>query len=248
MSELVPIEDAAGSFVTYRQGFGKDDDSPWQMPFRVFLAQLEGANVLVDLGVGPPGAGTFLPERQGRLPDELARRGLAARDIDLVVFTHLHVDHVGWAVVGGEPYFANARYVAHADDFAYYAQPDTDRLDIRDRLAELLRDGRVEALTGDAEVHPGVLVRHMPGHTPGHCIVELAGTVVLGDTAVNTLQVSDPDLPFVAEVDKAQAAATRRRLLSELAARHALVASPHFPEPFGRVAAADGGFFWEAAD
>jgi glyoxylase-like metal-dependent hydrolase (beta-lactamase superfamily II) len=248
MPELVPIEDAAGSFVTYRSGFGLDDDTPWQMPFRVFLARLDDANVLVDLGVGPRGTGAFLPDRQGRLPDELAALGLAAADIDLVVFTHLHVDHVGWALVDGEPYFVNARYVAHADDFAYYAQPDTDRLDIRDRLAELLRDGRVEALTGDAELHPGVLVRHTPGHTPGHCVVELADRVVLGDIAVSTLQLERPDLPFFAEADKPKAAATRRRFLAELAEREALVASPHFLEPFGRVTRDADGFAWVAGD
>src|SRR5215510_3075097 len=99
MSTVIAIEDASGSFVTSRRAFGTNDDSPWVMPFRVFLARLDDANVLVDLGVGPPGAGTFLPERQGRLPEELARHGLAPADIDLVVFTHLHVDHVGWAVI-----------------------------------------------------------------------------------------------------------------------------------------------------
>jgi glyoxylase-like metal-dependent hydrolase (beta-lactamase superfamily II) len=214
----------------------------------VFLARLGDANVLVDLGVGPPGAGAFLPERQGRLPDELARYGLGPTDIDLVVFTHLHVDHVGWAVVDGRPYFSTARYVVHGDDFAYWAQPGTDHLDMRDRLAELLREGRVEAIDRDVEVHPGVLVRHMPGHTPGHCIVELANTVVLGDTAVHTLQLERPELAFFAEADQTLAAATRRRLLSELAERGALVASPHFPEPFGRIAPAGDGFAWQPVD
>ena len=248
MTELVPIEDASGGFITYRRAFGIGDDSQWEMPFRVFLAALADAAVLVDLGVGPQGAGAFLPDRQGRLPDELARHGLAPSDIDLVVFTHLHVDHVGWAVVDGRPYFSNARYVAHAGDFAYYAQPGTDRLDIRDRLAELLREGRVETIERDVEVHPGVLVRHAPGHTPGHCIVELANAVVLGDTAVHTLQLEQPDLPFFAEADQALAAVTRRRFLSELAERGALVASPHFPEPLGRIVSAGNGYAWQPAD
>src|SRR5581483_9246191 len=174
MTDLIAIDDTFGSFVTLRQGFGEDDDAPWEIPVRVFLAKLDGANVLVDAGVGPAGGGSFMPDRQGRLVDELGRHGVSPDDVDLVVFTHLHVDHIGWAVVDGEPFFRNARYVAHADDFAYFASPEAEAVD---------RDG---------EIHPGVALVHLPGHTPGHCAVELAGAFVIGDAAVDPRQVADP--------------------------------------------------------
>jgi len=94
-------------------------------------------------------------------------------DVDLVVFTHLHVDHVGWALADGEPFFPRARYVAHSAEFDYFGTTAADVLEIRDDLIELRRAGRVEAVDGGGEVHPGVVIRPLPGHTPGHCGVEV---------------------------------------------------------------------------
>ena len=248
MPDLRAIEDTFGSFVTFRRGFALDDDRLWDMPIRVFLATLDGTNVLVDAGVGPPGHGNFMPDRQGRLPSGLEQHGLAADDIDLVVLTHLHVDHVGWAVVDGDLFFPNARYVAHDAEFDYFSRPDADPLDIRDRLIELRRAGRIEAVEADGEIHPGVTIRHLPGHTPGHCGVEVGGVFVFGDAVVHELQLADPDQPFFAEADKAHAAATRRQLLPELAESDAVVGSPHLPTPFGRIRRECDGFAWSPVD
>jgi glyoxylase-like metal-dependent hydrolase (beta-lactamase superfamily II) len=248
MTDLVAIEDTFGSFTTFRKGFGIDDDRRWEMPVRVFLARLGGANVLVDAGVGPPGGGGFMPDRQGRLPAMLEEHGLGPRDVDLVVFTHLHVDHVGWAILDGELFFPEARYVAHVADFDYFAQPGADELDIRERLIELRAEGRVEAVESDGDVHPGVALRHLPGHTPGHCGVELDGVLVFGDAAVHELQLANTDQHFFAEADPVLAAATRRRLLSELATAGTVVGSPHLPTPFGRIRRDGGGFAWSPLD
>jgi glyoxylase-like metal-dependent hydrolase (beta-lactamase superfamily II) len=248
MTELVAIEDTFGSFATFRQAFGIEDDSPWEMPVRVFFARVGGANVLVDAGVGPPGGGTFMRDRRGDLPRELERRGIAAADVDLVVFTHLHVDHIGWALADGEPYFPNARYVVHAADLAYFGGPDADALELRDQLVELHRAGRVEAVDRDGEIHPGVSLRLLPGHTPGHCGVEIEGALVFGDAAVHVLQLANPDQSFFAEADSALAAATRRSLLPELADAGTVVGSPHFPTALGRIRRDGDGFGWAAAD
>jgi glyoxylase-like metal-dependent hydrolase (beta-lactamase superfamily II) len=248
MTELVSIEDTLGSFITFRDGFGIDDDRPWETPIRAFLAKVDGANVLVDAGVGPPGAGSFMPDRQGHLPAGLEAHGLGAEDIDLVVLTHLHVDHIGWAIVNDEPFFPRARYVAHAADFDYFARPDTDRLDIRDRLIALRDSGRVEAVSADGDVHPGVRIRHLPGHTPGHIGVEIGGVLNFGDAVVHELQLADPDQPFAAEADPAAAAAMRRTLLPELADAGTVVASTHLPTPLGRIGREGDGFAWLPAD
>jgi glyoxylase-like metal-dependent hydrolase (beta-lactamase superfamily II) len=248
MPDLHAIEDTFGSFVTFRRGFGIDDDRRWDMPIRVFLATLNGASVLVDAGVGPPGGGSFMPERQGRLPAGLEQHGLGADDIDLVVFTHLHVDHVGWAVVDGELHFPNARYVAHEAEFDYFSQPDADPLDIRDRLIDLRGAGRIEVVEADGEIHPGVAIRHLPGHTPGHCGVEVGDVFVFGDAVVHELQLANPDQPFFAEADPVQAAAMRRQLLPELAESGVVVGSPHLPTPFGRIRRENGRFAWSPFD
>lgn len=248
MTDLHAIDDAFGSFVTFREAFGLDDDSPVDLPFRVFLAIVDGANVLVDAGVGPQGHGSFLPDRQGRLPSGLEQHGLSAEDIDLVVLTHLHVDHVGWAIVDDDLFFANARYVAHQAEFDYVGQTSADLLEFRDRLFDLQRAGRIEVVDSDGEVHPGVAVRHLAGHTPGHCGVEVGGALVFGDAVVHELQLANPGLAFFADADPAQAAATRRALLTELAESGAAVASPHLATPFGRIRREADGFAWSPLD
>jgi glyoxylase-like metal-dependent hydrolase (beta-lactamase superfamily II) len=248
MTDLHAIEDTFGSFVTFREGFDLDDDRPVEMPIRVFLAKADGANVLIDTGVGPPGDAGFMPDRQGRLPSGLEQHGLGAEDIDLVVLTHLHIDHVGWALADGELFFSNARYLAHRAEFDFFEQPGADALEIRDRLIDLQRQGRIETVDSDGDVHPGVRIRHLAGHTPGHCGVEVGDVLVVGDAVVHEVQLANPDQHFFADVDRAHAAATRRELLAELTESGAVVASSHLPTPFGRIRRETDGFAWTPVD
>jgi glyoxylase-like metal-dependent hydrolase (beta-lactamase superfamily II) len=99
------------------------DGPEWRLRFGCVLVFARGTVVLVDTGVGPP-PGAFLPERQGRLPAELARAGVEPGDVDVVFLTHLHVDHVGWNVDDrGAPTFPRARYVTHAEGWRWSQAP-----------------------------------------------------------------------------------------------------------------------------
>jgi glyoxylase-like metal-dependent hydrolase (beta-lactamase superfamily II) len=227
--------DFEGSFATFREAFGVDDDRPWMLPFHVFR---DGA-VLVDTGLGPPGGDPFLPEREAHLAELLD-----PAEIELVVLTHLHVDHVGWNMRDGRPFFPNARYVAHRADYDFFTGTRGDRPYVREQLVALDETGRLDLADRDGEVRAGVTLRHVPGHTPGHCIVELGDTLVLGDLAVHELQLADPGLAYVAEEDQAAAAAARRRILPEVEGR--TVALSHLG--VGRVEADGEGFRWVASN
>jgi glyoxylase-like metal-dependent hydrolase (beta-lactamase superfamily II) len=238
----VVLTDTEGSFATVREAFGVADDTPWRLPFDVFLVRAGDANVLVDTGLGPPGDDPFLPEREGLLPRRLAEAGFAPEDVDLVVHTHLHVDHVGWNMHDGEPFFPRARHVAHQADFEFFTRTRGDRPYVREQLVALRDAGRLDLVDGDAEPMPGVLLEHVPGHTPGHCIVRAGGAVFLGDLAVHELQLADPGIAYVAEEDPAAAATERRRLLPQLANSGSLVAIPHLG--LGWLAHLGLGFRW----
>jgi glyoxylase-like metal-dependent hydrolase (beta-lactamase superfamily II) len=238
MIELTPVTDFEGSFATYREAFGVDDDTPWVTWFRSFVVRSGEWTAIVDTGVGPPGEDRFLPERDGRLPEMLLAVNVQRENVDAVLFTHLHVDHVGWNMRGGEPFFRNARYVAHRADYEFFTTTRGDRPYVREQVVALYETGRLELVDRDTE-----LLRHAPGHTPGHCIVELGSVVVLGDLAVHELQLADPGLAYVAEEDPAQAAEARRRIFRELEGR--TVALSHLG--VGRLEGDGEGFRWVAS-
>jgi len=247
MSEIVPLLDAEGAFATVREAFGLDDDTPWNARFHVFLVRLPGAVVVVDTGVGSPsGSDPFLPERQGWLPDALAGAGANPADVDLVVLTHLHVDHVGWNMVDGEPYFPNARYVAHREDFDWVTATRGDRPYVRENVQGLAATGRLELVEGPAEPAPGVRLIRIGGHTPGHCVVELDDATLVGDLAVHELQLAQPDLAYVAEEDQAKIAEQRRRLLPGFAVSGRPVGFAHLG--LGHVVRAGDGFAFVPLD
>jgi len=115
-----------------------------------------------------------------------------------------------------------------------------ERPHLREKIAAL---EDVERVSGAAEVAPGIRVEPAPGHTPGHMIVRADGVAVIGDLAAHELQLADPNLVFVNDVDPALAAVTRRRIVAELAAEGAAVLAGHF-RGVGRFEPAGKGFRW----
>jgi len=227
------LADCDGTFATLREAFPAiHSDIDWWIPVNCVLLENGDATVLVDAGVGPqPRA--FLPDLETTLLEQLT-----PDDVDVVVLTHLHVDHVGWT---GS--FPNARYVVHELDWDYFmSEPSlAQRPHLREKVLPL--SDRVERVTGEVEVAPGVRVQPAPGHTPGHMIVRTAGAAAIGDLVAHELQVVDPDVVFVNDMDSDVAGATRRRVIAELAADGADVVAGHF-YGVGRFERAGKGFRW----
>jgi glyoxylase-like metal-dependent hydrolase (beta-lactamase superfamily II) len=241
-ANVAGVVDAEGSFATFGEAFPDVDcmraraawpelfdGQEWVLPFRAYRTRAAGATVLVDTGIGP--SNDFLPGAQGLLPLAVDRDS-----VDVVVLTHLHVDHIGWATVEGEPYFRYARYVVAAEECEAFG----------DRVGVLDGHGVLAVVDGECEVAPGVRLLPTPGHTPGHVSVLIDdSTLVLGDVAVHPCQFLDPDARYAYEVDSEVAARTRRKLLERVAGARTVVAAGHFPSPFGRVRRAANGFRYE---
>jgi glyoxylase-like metal-dependent hydrolase (beta-lactamase superfamily II) len=214
--------------------------------------------VLIDTGFGPgvvPGEGLLL--------DNLARVGITPADVDVVVITHGHGDHIGGnADQHGNPTFANARYVIGREEWDFWT--DEPRVaaaipiaDFRELLLGFVRRhltplrDRVELIGDDEEIVPGVRAVAAPGHTPGHLalLVESEGERLWigGDAALHPVDLPHPDWVGLPDIEPARMIATRRRLLDRIAADGGLATFYHFgPFPStGRVVAAGEAWRWE---
>ena len=240
------LVDAEGSFATIAEAFpALSSDEEWRLPVNAVLIRGAGATLLVDTGLGPePRA--FMPDAGARLLADLARAGVSPDEVDLVVHTHLHVDHVGW-----DGYFPNARYTVSGAEWSYFMSEDSlaERPHLRDRVEPLRDAGSVVLVDGELEVAAGIRLVPTPGHTPGHAsvFIESEGEelVVLGDVVVHELQLVDPDLVYVSEHDPELSAVTRKQILGRLADRGTDVIVGHFHGP-GRFSRNGEGFSWSS--
>jgi glyoxylase-like metal-dependent hydrolase (beta-lactamase superfamily II) len=225
-------------------------DGRVHIPIGCFVVRTGDTTVLIDAGLGDVDVEWG---RGGELPAALRAAGVAPEDIDIVVCSHLHIDHIGWLVVHEAPFFPNATVRYGAGDWPQFVE----RADEGDRsrlIMEVLAGaGRLDPLEGDmVAIAPGLTGRHTPGHTPGHygLVVSSGGerAVVLGDAVECPLQVEEPDFYVLSDVDPALAARTREALWRELEGTPALVAGAHFPGlEFGRVLAGNGKRFFAPA-
>ena len=234
-----PIVDGEGTFATVAEAFpalaGRTEE--WRLPIQAVLIRSPDTVVLVDTGLGPQPR-DFMPDVESHL-----LRALEPEAVDLVVHTHLHVDHVGWDGV-----FPRARYVVHRNDWSFFMAPWQIRLrpHLR-RLEPLQEEGLVDLVGSETEVVPGIRVLPSPGHTPGHVHVRVedgdAAAVVLGDVFVHHEQLADPPLVYVSDGDPQTAAETRIRILGESADEGVPVIAAHF-HGAGRIDRTGDAFTW----
>jgi len=189
--------------------------------------------------------------------EDMVASGYHPDDVDYVLCTHLHLDHVGWNTqrVNGKwvPTFPNARYLMGKQELEFWgsidANTDDDFLQIQRRVFEdsvqpVLDAGLGQSIEGPAEVCPGVRLISTPGHTPGHCsvLIESAGesAMITGDIMHHPIQFNDPELTSPFDVDSDTAVATRHRIFGEYADTPTLIIGTHFAGPTAGKLVRDG--------
>ncbi|MGG2459878.1 MBL fold metallo-hydrolase [Streptomyces sp. RGM 3693] len=215
--------------------------------------------LLIDAGVGPR---SFPAEpgnahgalHGGALLDNLAALGRAPADIEAVAFTHLHTDHVGWAwhpAPGSDrPAFAHADYLVAEPEWTH-----RDLLEAHGTGPEILTAlaPYVRTVANGEEVFPGVRIRFLLGHTPGHAVYEITAggrrLIAFGDALHSPIQVDHPEWLAAPDHDPALAADARRRLVAELREPDTIGFGIHFADVvFGQVRPGGDGPAWHPLD
>lgn len=213
---------------------------------QTFVLRSEGVTILVDTGVGNDKPRPLLPlfdHRSTDFLDRLAAAGVVPEDVDMVVNTHLHADHVGWntRLVDGHwvPTFPNARYLMPRADYDFWqpGNPHPARMRaanenvLADSVEPVVRAGQAVLWEGCHDIDGGLRLEHAPGHTPGSSVLTLrSGTdraVFVGDILHNPVQIIEPEANSCFCEDPAAARATRRRILDRAAEQGALVFPAH---------------------
>jgi glyoxylase-like metal-dependent hydrolase (beta-lactamase superfamily II) len=211
------------------------------IPATSYLLRAGGRTILVDTGIGPgPVTRAGLDGRSGRLPEALREAGVRPDEIDTVVITHLHFDHVGWnaRLVDGQsvPTFPRARYLVPEKDWAYFRRPElAERARHLPPTWALGEQGAIDLVDGEHAITPEVHLLPTPGHTPGHqAVMVVSGgqrATILGDVAHTPAQVQETHWSSVGDVDPEASARTRARLLDDAEAHGTLLCAGHFPHP-----------------
>lgn len=212
---------------------------------QTWVLRSEGRTILIDTGAGnhKERPGTVWDHLETDFLGNLARAGVRPDEVDVVVNTHLHNDHVGWNTVlrDGEwvPTFPNATYLMSRADFEFWnpanGRPsrlgDRSRIVFEDSVAPVHDAGQVQLWDTQLDIDSNLRLDLAPGHTPGSSILRLqSGTeraVFVGDLLHTALQVIDPDINSCFCEDPAQAMATRRRVLAQAADTNTLVFPAH---------------------
>lgn len=244
---LVDVPDGAAARHPWLSPDFVDADGKALLSIHGLVIDTGERRILVDTCVGHMREGLRMPALPSRFPEALAEAGYTLDDIDTVVCTHLHFDHIGWntRLVDGKwvVTFENARYLLGRIEYEHWLVTDGDYSNNHpDTIQPVIEAGAADLVEVDHQISPQVRLVPTPGHTPGHVsvIIESGGerAVITGDMAHHPLQFAEPDIGAPADSDSGQAAKTRRIFLTAREADGALVIGTHFGGPTaGRIVA-----------
>jgi glyoxylase-like metal-dependent hydrolase (beta-lactamase superfamily II) len=238
-----------------------DDNDVLMLCFQSYVVKTPHHTILVDSCIGNDKPRPLRPKWNMKTDDiylrALAAAGFSVDDIDYVMCTHLHVDHVGWntRLIDGRwiPTFPNARYVFGRSEFDYWTEQNA-RAEVppfADSVLPIVEAKRAEIVRDDFAIGDHARILPTPGHTPGHVAFTFGRgkdvAVCSGDLMHSPLQARYPELSAKFDVDQAQAAVTRRTFLERYCDTETLCCTAHFPSPStGRIRRLGNGFSCEA--
>ena len=244
---------------------------PWLAPFlddngfarlciNSLLVQTPDLRIVVDCCAGNDKPRSFpgFNMQSTRYLDHLAAVGFDRDAVDIVVCTHLHVDHVGWCTMLEDgawvPTFPNARYLMGTVEYEHWRtqeeSPD-ERTAFADSVQPVFDAGLVDLVEPDHRISGEVQLVPTPGHTPGHVSVRITSAgedaLITGDMVHHPAQIARPEWSCFLDHDGPRSADVRRAVFAEAADTATLVIGSHFVAPSaGRLVADGEGFRFDA--
>lgn len=244
-----------------RQAKALDDADTLILCFQSYVVKTPHHTILIDSCIGNDKSRPQRPKWHMKTDDTymraLSAAGVAVEDIDFVMCTHLHVDHVGWntRMENGRwvPTFPKARYVFAKQEFDYWTEQNAkaEVPPFADSVLPVVEAGRHELVGNDHQIGDHVRIVPTPGHTPGHVAFAMGrgkdDAVFTGDLIHSPLQTLYPELSMKFDVDQATAATTRRGFLERYCDTDTLCCTAHFPSPsVGRIKRKGNAFVCES--
>ena len=221
-----------------------------------FVVRASGKTIVIDTGLGAKNRQFF---GNGRLPEALAEIGVRPEDVDVVLATHIHIDHVGGHTVakdgGFVPAFPKAKHIFTRAEWDHWTAPEIANAAgneyVVDSVLPLQGAADIELVDSEHRLTGEITLLPTPGHTPAHTsfLISSGGesAVILGDVAHNPVQVTETGWSPVFDFNPSQSAETREKLMERLEKERWLLAAGHFPHPgFGRVVRIDSKRYWRA--
>ncbi|MHB2265489.1 MBL fold metallo-hydrolase [Aliihoeflea sp. PC F10.4] len=217
--------------------------------FTPVIVDTGAERILFDTGMGEGGRANGM----GQLSERMQAAGYAPDDIDIVVLTHFHGDHIGGLMEGDAPAFANARYVTGQTEYDFWTAPERAEGQTADaaqavqtRVVPLAEN--MTFLEDGGEVVSGVTAMAAFGHSPGHMIYHIESgdrrLMLTADTANHFVaSLQRPDWHVQYDMDKEAATATRRRVFDMIATDRIPFIGYHMPFPgVGFIETVDQGY------
>tara|TARA_B100001013_G_C24607121_1_gene441525 strand:- start:337 stop:1176 length:840 start_codon:yes stop_codon:yes gene_type:complete len=217
-----------------------------QLYYGCFLARSNGKNVLVDTGIGP-GPHPSRDNKKGNLINDLKRVGVDPSDVDIVVHSHLHIDHVGWNLDltsdPPKPYFPNARYLVPRVDWDHFRKPENliNAPWVSENVIPLQSLSLMDLFEDGDSITDEITAMITPGHTPGHMVflLDSAGAkgAITGDAIHSKVQIQEPSWSAGVDVDKSASERSRLEIIRRAVSGDLIIAAGHFhpDEHFGRI-------------
>ena len=225
----------------------------WVSPYICLVVETGEHRVLVDTGADGLDANT------GKLVQNLRAEGIAPEDIDTVILTHGHPDHLGGnADAEGKPVYPNARCVMWKTEWEFWTseQAELQLGEHKELLLKFAHDnlppiqGQLDLVDREMEIVPGIHAVAAPGHTPGHMALAISSggeqLLYISDTVLHPIHVAQPEWYAAVDFAPEQVVASRRKLLNRAATDKAMVLAFHFPFPgLGHIVGEGGRWQWQ---